>query len=233
MQNHSDIACARLNQLQTDLDTRGFSVKFRTDMDAWVDFMSEPAAYPGYINHAFDPEVCQLQCAFWLELLGPDSEGIGCIAGKVIDCDDVLEEMASYRLWFGPDPELDGKRMAINRSALSETLGGRIAHYGGLWIHPDYRHRRLTRTLHPIARAFTVQIWRPEWFIGLVTQKIADGGLPRNLYGYAKAVQITTDDEYAVTGKVESLTMPFEGLSAWRADADTALDRPQQSAFAH
>lgn len=62
-------------------------------------------------------------------------------------------------------------------------ISGVVFWGGSLWIHPDYRHQRLSSVVGRLGRAFAVSRWPVDWVMCLVQQIIIEKGIAAG-YGY-------------------------------------------------
>ena len=63
------------------------------------------------------------------------------------------------------------------------SINGTVFWGGSLWIHPDYRHHRLSPIVGRLGRAFAVSRWPVDWIMCLVMPVIVDRGIAAG-YGY-------------------------------------------------
>jgi len=68
-------------------------------------------------------------------------------------------------------------------AAAAVSITGIVVWGGSLWIHPDFRRRRLSRLVGRIGRALAVSRWPVDWMIALVTPALAENGAAFG-YGY-------------------------------------------------
>jgi hypothetical protein len=78
-------------------------------------------------------------------------------------------------------------RMSPETSRALRDINGVVFWGGSYWIHPDYRHRRLSPLLGRLGRVFAVSRWPVDWVICLVDPKTVKNGLAAG-YGYRHMV---------------------------------------------
>lgn len=74
-------------------------------------------------------------------------------------------------------------RLTDEAGAVMRGIAGCVFWGGSLWIHPDYRHRRLSRLVGRLGRAFAVSRWPVDWIMCLVMPILIEKGVAAG-YGY-------------------------------------------------
>lgn len=169
----------------------GVRLRLRHDFDELVDInrylVAKGLWYP--LINMFDPEYTDLlpENAYWLS--GEDEYG------------NIVLTWAA-RVFYWPETTLadhigimlcekrDRPRSAVlTREAeigLRQVSG--VVFWGGsYWIHPEFRHRRLSPLVGRLGRAFAVSRWPVDWVMCLVERKTLEGGYVGG-YGYRHVV---------------------------------------------
>jgi len=68
-------------------------------------------------------------------------------------------------------------------AAAMEAIRGVVFWGGSLWIHPDFRHHRLSQVAGRLGRAFAVSRWPLDWIMCFVQPPIVQSGVAAG-YGY-------------------------------------------------
>jgi hypothetical protein len=105
--------------------------------------------------------------------------------------------------------------MDLLDDAALPTLRGRIAYFGGLWLHPDYRGYGMATLMPRLIRAMARRKWRADWHCGGVLKPLAERNLPIKNYGYAHMAQVTEAQYFPVMGREESWFVPWESPAEW------------------
>lgn len=208
-------------QLASQVGRVGLQVRVRHDFAEWVHVLSN-APNTTAVSPAFDPGCCDLSEGFWLELRDGSEWPVGTITAKLV-LGDFMQLVASGELWYGRRTELCHAMPLINVEALPR-LRGRIAYFGGLWLHPDYRGHGLVSIVPRLVRAMARRKWAADWHCGGVLKPLADRKLPLRYYGYAQMVQVTDQAYFPVTGKRESWFVPWESPQEWAMTSQRYLN---------
>jgi len=165
----------------------GIRLRLRHDFDDLVyinkQLVSEGLWYP--LINMFDPEYTDLlpENAYWLS--GEDEDGniVMTWAARVFNWPDTtLEDNVGIMLCEKKDRPRSCQVSSAAARALRQING--VVFWGGsFWIHPDFRHRRLSPLIGRLGRAFAVSRWPVDWVMCLVEQKTVQKGLVAG-YGY-------------------------------------------------
>ena len=219
--DHDAIADALCLQLASQVGQIGLRVRIRHDFNEWVHVLSHAPGTTA-VSPAFDPDYCDLDDGFWLELTDGSEWPIGTITAKLV-LGDFLQLVGSGELWYGRRTEPRHAMPLLERRSMP-PLRGRIAYFGGLWLHPDYRGQGLVSTMPRLVRAMARRKWGADWHCGGVLKPLAERNLPLRYYGYAQMAQVTDTQFFPVTGKVESWFVPWESPEEWAATSERYLN---------
>jgi hypothetical protein len=226
--------------LQGDRAVRdiGMRLRIRHDFEDLVyinkQLVAEKLWYP--LINMFDPQYTELlpEDSFWLS--GEDDDG------------NIILTWAA-RVFYWPDTTLADHigimlcdKMSTPRPAILtpeaaqglKQISGVVFWGGSLWIHPDFRHRRLSPLVGRLGRAFAVSRWPLDWVMCLVEHKTVKAGLAAG-YGYQHmirgiffpgsqfkgevfAVYLSVDEAYADFSRFLA-----EELSQWGNEDDAPL----------
>jgi len=212
-QDYTTLAHVLIERLRGKLTQMEFDLLEHDDFESWkAELARAPATL--MVNPAFDPAYCDLSRARVLQLRAGD-DTVGVIAGKAID-GDFVELMRSGALWYGREAGA-AQQVAVSAPPEVPALAGRLAYFGGLWLHPRVRGTGLSSLLPRLIRAIAVRDWLPDFLCGGVLEALAIREIPTRVYGYAHCVQIGQAVHFPLTGKKENLFMPWESLTEWLA----------------
>lgn len=167
----------------------GYSTSINDNLDSWVDFYLKTNPH-GVVNAAADPSYHDLgpHNSFWLAVYKRGTrEIIACIAQRMIETDDLLEDQRTLRLWYGDKAEdLPPLELAQSPEAYPPA-SGLIAYPAGLFVSQTERRSGLAWLLIRMARAYALMRWpQMGWQCGNSLEPIAARGLPFNTYGYKR-----------------------------------------------
>jgi hypothetical protein len=175
--------------LQGDRTVRemGIRLRLRHDFDELVHINKQETARGTWfpLINMFHPDYTDLrpENSFWLS--GEDENG------------NVVLTWAA-RVYYWPNSSLADNaglflcdkidRPYPHRASPEATLAMRsidgIVFWGGsLWIHPDFRHNRLSPIVGRLGRAFAVSRWPVDWIMCFVQPAIVQSGVAAG-YGY-------------------------------------------------
>ncbi|GAA4211212.1 hypothetical protein [Microbispora amethystogenes] len=166
---------------------RRLTLRYDEDVSGWAGHMRTADRSEG-TNPTFDPEHSPVSAAnsYWLDVRDRDGRTVACIAVRVIHTADFARHISSMRLWYDPVPaELEG-RLDLVLPPETPVISGAVAHYGGHWVHPDWRRNGLPGVLLPLAKILTAELFGSDWDTGIV---LLDSARKRSLlaaYGFAR-----------------------------------------------
>lgn len=180
---------AFMNACTSLLWNSGYSTSISNDVSGWVDYYLRTNPH-GVVNSAVNPAYHELgpDNSFWLAVYKQDTkEIIGCIAQRMIETDDFVEEQRSLRLWFGEQAsERPPMQLALTRDQYPEARG-LVGYPAGLFVAKSERHNGLAWLLQRMARAYALTRWpQMDWQCGNSLEPVAARGLPFNTYGYTR-----------------------------------------------
>lgn len=175
---------AFIDRSMEELRGRGLAVTLDEDIGAWAAHMR---GAPGItaVNPTFDPQESRVDPANSLWIKATDGRGaiIGCTAVRLFETADFRELALSQALWF------DRGRRALSPITLTmpDGLGisGRVAHEGGMWVHPEHRRNGLARFLCPLVRAVAMQEWHIDWYTGISVDALITSSFFAKGYHYS------------------------------------------------
>ena len=157
----------------------GLTVEVDGDMRAFKDFYLNIESkrrlnYPSPL----DPDISDVSTGYWLKLLrrpNPEVEDeteadriVGCVAQRLIETDDFIQSMLSFRAFRDRVPTLDWFDTEFTEEAKALKISGRVVFCGALWLHPDYRgdagHRLMI--LVRMQRALAIRHYEPDYLVG-------------------------------------------------------------------
>lgn len=137
-----------------------------------------------------DPRLSPIADAMSYALLGVNANGdVVCAqAGRIYDVGrrSFASIVADQSFFYGPQiPPAPGLPTAEITAPCAQTISGRFAYSGGLWVHPDYRGRHLTTLLPRFSRCFALAGWDTEFTVGMASEENFSSRLVA-AYGYEK-----------------------------------------------
>ena len=161
-------------RLRHDFDDLLYINKEQVDRGSWFPLVN-----------MFDPNYTDLspQDSFWLSGENEDGEIILTWAARVFYWpDSTLADNVGLFLCDKKDRPR-ACNLTPQASQVLQSIGGTVFWGGSLWIHPDYRHHRLSPLVGRLGRAFAVSRWPIDWVMCLVMPVIVERGIAAG-YGY-------------------------------------------------
>lgn len=165
----------------------GVRLRIRNDFDELVYFNKQEVAKGTWfpLINMFHPDYTDLapENAFWLS--GEDEGGNTVLtwAARVFYWpDSSLREHAGLFLCGKKNRPYPCHATAQAEAAMSQIRG--VVFWGGsLWIHPAFRHQKLSPIAGRLGRAFAVARWPLDWIMCFVQPAIVSSGIAAG-YGY-------------------------------------------------
>jgi GNAT superfamily N-acetyltransferase len=149
------------------------------------------------VNPCFDPMKTDHQAAFWIDIRS-GVDRVATMAVRYIETPAYYPWVRSGQLWQRlPCSPIDIK--------ISDNgPGGRLAHTGGLWVHPDWRGIGISWLLPRLIRVLALQAWNINYSTGLVFEQLHRTGLAAQNYG-AQRIRFLFEGWFPPTGRNERL----------------------------
>jgi len=198
-----------LSEIQTfidrgrlDLERQGMTVEVDSDLTKWVKLaMRAPGATGAASTHdpsrsnvhpgnAFWVIVRQTPRHWWDRLLHRKGPIISCLCHKVVETEDIVEEIRTHRLFFDKKPNLDYRPVQIVASENTPTISGRVGFGGGFWVHPKYRGKNIANIVSRITRALSLRHFDIDWTIVLVKDTDRRKMMIQNTFGFPNSVSM-------------------------------------------
>lgn len=139
-----------------------------------------------FVNPSFDPRQSRLDWRdFWVHLIEPGGRSIGCSAEKIIETDDILEELATGRIFYDGGYAKIGGPARIPVIPVSRKLGGLLSHSGSTWVDPSWRGQGLAMLMARLSRALSFRNYGVIANTGFVRESLYRTRVPVESYGYA------------------------------------------------
>lgn len=163
-----------------DLEAQGLSIEVDTDLSAWAAMLPRAAGSrwtasthnPSYCNihpgNAFWVIIRENSVRWWERPLRRRASIVACVCHKVVETEDILDEIRTHRLFFDKKPNLNVRPVNIVASDNMPTIGGRVGFGGGFWVHPKYRGKNISNVLSRVTRALSLRHFAIDWAIVFV-----------------------------------------------------------------
>ncbi|MCS6878558.1 MAG: hypothetical protein N2038_12825 [Geminicoccaceae bacterium] len=138
-----------------------------------------------FVNPSFDPRTSRLgRRDFWVHLIEPGGRSIGCSAEKIVETEDILEDLATGRIFYEGGYAAVGGPARVPVVPVSRKLGGLLSHSGSTWVDPSWRGRGLAMLMTRLSRALSFRNYGVSANTGFVRQSLERTRVPVESYGY-------------------------------------------------
>ena len=141
-----------IDRSRAELDRRGFTIEIDSDLSKWVRLMRR---IPGNLDIAstHDPSKTYIHPAnaFWViirerdqklmaRLMRREPTIVACLCYRIVETDNIAEEIRTQRLFFDRKPILDFHPVELVEPDKLPVIGGKVGLAGGFWVHPKLRN---------------------------------------------------------------------------------------------
>jgi len=198
------------------LGRRNYALEVDVDMTRWTRLVASALGWDA-INPTFNPSINALTPgnSFWCDIRAGSST-IATMAARLFVTEDYLALKRSMRLWRDSPPPGE---LQIVRPPEMPLISGRVAHEGGLWIHPEHRKRGLSVILPHLTRALCLRQWNIDWQTGVTRRAIGNCGIAVWAYGM-KHVEVCFDGYFPITHTWDRLSIAYMSRSEVVAGLD-------------
>ncbi len=185
------------------LDEQGLSLEVDSDLREWVKLARRAPGATGaasthdpsrsniHPGNAFWVIVRENTPRWWERPLRRKGPIVSCLCHKVVQTDDIVEEIRTHRLFFDKKPTLDYQPVEIIASDNMPTIGGRVGFGGGFWVHPKYRGRNVANVVSRLTRVLSLRHYDIDWTIVLVKDTERRKLMIHNTFGMPHSLSIS------------------------------------------
>lgn len=228
-----------IDRARAELDRRRLVLEVDTDLSKWVKLLSN-APGKGSVSSTHDPAQSYVHPgnAFWVivrerdhrlidRLLRRERPIIACLCHRVVQTENILDEMRTHRLFFNRTPILDYRPMDIVADPAAPVIGGKVGLAGGFWVHPRYRGTKLSNIVSRVTRLLSLRHFDIDWSISLLKDTARRKAMIHNTYGLSHSMSVSRG-YYPPYGYDLDIQMSFmhrdEMLEQVRMENAAALD---------
>jgi GNAT superfamily N-acetyltransferase len=157
-----------LDRVQNRARDRKLTIHLDNDAAAFVGFLSAQKATHG-VSSIHDPEYSHITPDRFLWMRIDDgNRGVCCHAIRMIETDDLLSEVLTYRVFGDLRVVRDYQDLRLYPEAWDIGIAGRIVIGGGLWVDPDYRGRDYSALFRKLLRVMAIRHFRLEYYVSFI-----------------------------------------------------------------
>lgn len=185
------------------LEKQGLSLEVDSDLGKWAKLARRTSGATGpasthdpsrsniHPGNAFWVIVREKTPRWWERPLRRKGPIVSCLCHKVLETDDIIEEIRTHRLFFDKKPPLDYRPVEIIASDNMPTISGRVGFGGGFWVHPKYRGRNVANIVSRLTRVLSLRHYDIDWTIVLVRDTEHRKLMIHNTFGMPHSLSIT------------------------------------------
>jgi hypothetical protein len=192
-----------IDRARADLDQRGLTLEVDSDLSNWVKLIQSA---PGrtVIASTHDPSRSYVHPgnSFWIivrerdrrlldRLLRRDRPVVACLCHRVVQTENIANEVKTHRLFFDRKPILDYRPVNVVMDEGTPVIGGKVGLAGGFWVHPRYRGSKLSNIVSRVTRVLSLRHFDIDWSISLVRDTPRRKAMIHSTYGLAHSTSIT------------------------------------------
>jgi len=192
-----------IDRARAELDGRGLTLEVDSDLSKWVKLINDA---PGKVVVAstHDPSKTYLHPgnSFWIlirerdqrfvdRFLRRERPVVACLCHRVIQTDNIADDIRTHRLFYDRKPILDCRPVNIALLETTPVIGGKVGLAGGFWVHPRYRGSKLSNIVSRVTRVLSLRHFDIDWSISLVRDTPRRKAMIHDTYGLAHSVSVT------------------------------------------
>lgn len=192
-----------IDRARDELGKRNLTLEVDSDLSNWVKLIKNA---PGrlVVASTHDPSRSNLHPgnSFWVivrerdqgfldRLLRRDRPIVACLCHRVIETDNIADDVRTHRLFFDRKPIIDYRPVSVVLGDNAPVIGGKVGLAGGFWVHPNYRGSKLSNIVSRVTRVLSLRHFDIDWSVSLVRDTPRRKAMIHNTYGLAHSVSLT------------------------------------------
>ncbi len=192
-----------IDRARAELDARKLTLEVDSDLSQWVKLIKDA---PGKVVVAstHDPSKSYVHPgnSFWVivrerdqqfldRLLRRERPIVACLCHRVIETDNIADDVRTHRLFFDRKPVLDFRPVQLALNPNVPVIRGRVGLAGGFWVHPRHRGSKLSNIVSRVTRILSLRHFDIDWSISLVRDTPRRKAMIHNTYGLAHSASLT------------------------------------------
>ena len=192
-----------IDRARTELDERKLTLEVDSDLSKWVKLI-EKAPGKVVVASTQDPAKSYVHPgnSFWLivrerdqqlmdRVLRRERAVVACLCHRVIETDNIADDVRTHRLFFDRQPILEYRPVQIALNPNVPVISGRVGLAGGFWVHPKHRGTKLSNIVSRVTRILSLRHFDIDWSISLVRDTPRRKAMIHNTYGLAHSASLT------------------------------------------
>lgn len=202
-------------------DAIGLKIEIGDDLRDWKRLMHKVGADYGAAQ-TLDPSLNWLnpENSFWLFTNDRFGNPVSCHANRIIETSDFVRQWLINHRLFGNRPKLPNYYKLDVQEDLP-LFRGRMNWGGGGWVHPDWRGKNIAGLMSRMCRAFAVQHFDVDYYIGFI-----EASMKRRSYGEHR--QGLSNRQFALSGRYPGRPTKY-GLDLYWMHRDEIIEQVYQA----
>ena len=195
-----------IDRAKAQFAERQLVVEVDTDLSNWVNYAEratkdhkglqspithDPRASNVHPGNSFWVAIREKSRPLWAALMGRERLVAGCAAHRVVETDNIIEEIRTQRIYSDKVPRLDFKPVKIVATDNAPVISGKVGFTGGFWIHPKYRGATISGTLSRLVRLLSIRHFDIDWSINFARDTSNRTAMFNQSYGFPNSISIT------------------------------------------
>lgn len=192
-----------IDRARTELDERKLTLEVDSDLSKWVKLIEkapgkvvvasthDPAKSYVHPGNSFWVIVRERDQQFMDRVLRRERAVVACLCHRVIETDNIADDVRTHRLFFDRQPILEYRPVQIALNPNVPVISGRVGLAGGFWVHPKHRGTKLSNVVSRVTRILSLRHFDIDWSISLVRDTPRRKAMIHNTYGLAHSASLT------------------------------------------
>ena len=194
---------AFIDRARNELDRRKLTLEVDSDLSKWVTLVKSAPGRTS-VTSTHDPSRSYVHPgnAFWVIVRERDQNLIGrvlrrerpivaCLCHRVVDTDNIVDDIRTNRLFFDRTPILDYHPVQVVLGENVPTIRGKVGLAGGFWVHPRLRGTKLSNIVSRVTRILSLRHFDIDWSISIVRDTPRRKAMIHDTYGLAHSASLT------------------------------------------
>ena len=157
-----------IDRIRERARARNLTIHLDNDAAAFVRFLAAQEATHG-VSSIHDPRYSHITPDRFLWMRIEDGgRGVCCHAIRMIETDDLLSEVLTYRVFGDLKVVWDYQDLHLYPDAWDIDVAGRVVIGGGLWVDQDYRGRNYSALFRKLLRVMAIRHFRLDHYVSFI-----------------------------------------------------------------
>ncbi|WP_199739683.1 hypothetical protein [Sinorhizobium meliloti] len=170
-----------LSIFDSDAAKKGITLSLGLDFQEYVTITKATQTKgPTYPNFRPDRSPIQPGYGFWMKGVNRDNEIVLLQAVRLYELlnNSLAEHLRSLKAFYSnPAMHASPHDKCTCTAPSAQSMTGKVAYHGDLWVHADYRGQGMPKIMAGIAFGVSYALWAPDFVCALVPSWLLDKGV--------------------------------------------------------